>query len=136
MAMLIDEGRMSWDDPVRKHIDFFRLSDPLASDQVTLRDLVSHRTGLSRNDLLWYASPWTQEEILRRIGFVKLSKPFRSTWQYQNIMFSAAGYAAGRAAGTSWQELIQQRIFDPLDMGSASVTTSMAEANSYHASPH
>src|SRR5258707_840048 len=56
MAMLIDEGKMSWDDPVRAHIEFFRLSDPLASEQVTLRDLTSHRTGLSRNDNLWYGS--------------------------------------------------------------------------------
>jgi CubicO group peptidase (beta-lactamase class C family) len=78
MAMLIDDGKMSWDDPVRKHIEFFRLSDPLASEQVTLRDLTSHRTGLSRNDNLWYGSPWSQEEIIRRIGYVKLSRPFRT----------------------------------------------------------
>src|SRR6266404_1854640 len=136
MAMLIDEGKMSWDDPVRKHIDFFRLSDPLASDQVTLRDLASHRTGLSRNDLLWYASPWSQEEILRRIAFVKLARPFRSAWQYQNIMFSAAGFAVARASGGSWQDFVQRRIFDPLGMTSASLTTSVAESAPDHASPH
>ena len=136
MAILIDEGKMSWDDPVRKHIDFFRLSDPLASEQVTLRDLASHRTGLSRNDLLWYASPWTQEEILRRVGFVKLSHPFRSTWQYQNIMFSAAGYSVGKASGSTWQQFVQERIFDRLGMNDASVTTLAAEHAPDHTSPH
>jgi CubicO group peptidase (beta-lactamase class C family) len=136
MAMLVDEGKMSWDDPVRKHVDFFRLSDPLASEQVTLRDLASHRTGLSRNDMLWYASPWSQEEILRRIGFVKLTRPFRSAWQYQNIMFSAAGYAVGKASGGTWQDFIQRRIFEPLGMTSASVTIAPAEGAPDHASPH
>lgn len=136
MAMLVDEGKMSWDDPVRKHIEFFRLSDPLASDQVTLRDLASHRTGLSRNDLLWYGSPWSQEEILRRIGFVKLTRPFRSAWQYQNIMFSAAGYAVGRASGGTWQDFMQRRIFDPLGMTSASLTTGVAERAPDRATPH
>ena len=61
MAMLVDEGKMDWDDPVRKHVDFFHLSDPLADEEVTLRDLVSHRTGLSPNNFLWYHSPWSQE---------------------------------------------------------------------------
>ena len=65
MAMLADEGRVSWDDPVRKHVPFFRLSDPLADADVRLRDLACHRTGLGRHDVLWYRSPWTQEEIVR-----------------------------------------------------------------------
>jgi CubicO group peptidase (beta-lactamase class C family) len=136
MAMLIDDGKMAWDDPVRKHIDFFRLSDTLASEQVTVRDLVCHRTGLSRNDVLWYGTPWNQEEILRRIGFVKLSKPFRSTWQYQNIMFSAAGFAVGRASGGTWQAFVQTRILDALGMSATSLTTRVAERAADHASPH
>src|SRR5688500_424074 len=77
MAILVEDGKMKWDDPVRKHIDFFRLSDPLANEYVTMRDLVTHRTGLTQHDLLWYGSPWTREEIIRKIGFVKLTQPFR-----------------------------------------------------------
>ncbi len=136
MAMLIDEGEMSWDDPVRKHVEFFRLSDPLANEQVTLRDLVSHRTGLSRNDALWTRSPWSQEEIIRRIGYVKLSQPFRTAWQYQNIMFSAAGYAVGKASGGSWQAFVEQRIFEPLGMKTASTSIAAAQSAPDHASPH
>ena len=73
MAMLIDEGKMSWDDHVRKHIPFFRLSDALANEYVTLRDIVSHRTGLSRNDLLWYNSPWGRERSYARSGWSSLT---------------------------------------------------------------
>jgi len=116
MGILVDEGKMSWDDPVRKHIPFFHLSDPLADANVTMRDIVSHRTGLSRNDLLWYGSPWGSEEIIRRIGAVPLSKSFRSAYQYQNIMFLTAGYAVGRIAGTTWEEFVRGRIWAPLGM--------------------
>jgi CubicO group peptidase (beta-lactamase class C family) len=136
MAMLVDEGKMQWDDPVRKHVEFFHLSDPLADQQVTLRDIVSHRTGLSRHDLLWYGSPWSREEIIRRIGQVKLTEPFRSLYQYQNIMFLTAGYAVGRVAGTTWEDFLQKRIFDPLGMTGANFSSKDAERAPDHASPH
>src|SRR5262245_12826583 len=66
MAMLVDEGKMTWDDPVRKHVPFFRLSDPLADSQVRLRDLVTHRTGLVPHDLLLYRAHWYGGEAVRR----------------------------------------------------------------------
>jgi len=136
MAMLVDDGKMSWDDPVRKHVGYFRLSDPLANENVTMRDIVTHRTGLVRHDLLWYASPWSREEIVRKIGFVPLSYGFRTTFQYQNIMFLTAGLAVGNTAGSSWEEFTKRRIFDPLGMKSASFSTSIAEKSPDHATPH
>ena len=66
--MLVDAGKLNWDDPVRKHVSFFRLSDPLADNAVTLRDLLCHRTGLGAHDLFWYRSPWAPEEAVRRAG--------------------------------------------------------------------
>ncbi|HEX5734408.1 MAG TPA: serine hydrolase [Blastocatellia bacterium] len=136
MAMLVDDGKINWDDPVRKHVEFFRLSDPLASDQVTLRDIVIHRTGLSRHDLLWYRSPWSREEVIRRVGSVKLSRPFRSTWQYQNIMYVTAGYVVGAASKSSWEEFVQKRIFDPLGMTGANFSATAAEKAADHSSAH
>ncbi len=136
MAMLVDDGKMKWDDPVRKHVPYFRLGDPLANDNVAMRDIVTHRTGLIRHDLLWYGSPWTREQIIRRIGFVPLSYGFRTTFQYQNIMFLTAGLAVGNAAGSSWEEFTQHRIFDPLGMKSASLSTAVAEKSPDHATPH
>jgi CubicO group peptidase (beta-lactamase class C family) len=136
IAMLVDDGKMGWDDPVSKHIDVFHLSDPLADRNVTLRDLVTHRTGLSRNDMLWLGSPWGREEIIRRIGFVKLSQPFRSTYQYQNIMFLTAGYAVGKASGSSWEEFTKKRIFEPLGMKGANFSANDVVKAADHATPH
>jgi CubicO group peptidase (beta-lactamase class C family) len=136
MAMLVDEGKMSWDDPVRKHLEYFRLADPLASEQVTLRDLVCHRTGLSRHDWLWVGPEWSREELIRRIGHVPLTKPFRSTYQYQNIMYLTAGQAVGAASGGTWEEFVQKRIFDPLGMRGACFSTTVAEKAADHATPH
>jgi CubicO group peptidase (beta-lactamase class C family) len=136
IAMLVEDGKLAWDDPVRKHLPFFRLSDPLADANVTLRDLVVHRTGISRHDLLWYNSSWEREEILRKIGLVKSNTSFRSTWEYNNIMYLAAGTASGAVAGGSWEALVQQRIFDPLGMTGANFSVTVAQQAPDHASPH
>ncbi|HEV3203248.1 MAG TPA: serine hydrolase, partial [Gemmataceae bacterium] len=136
MAMLVDEGKMTWDDPVRKHVDYFHLSDPLADSQVTLRDLLTHRTGLSGHDFLWYRAPWSREEIIRRISKVPLKNSFRSTFQYQSIMFMAAGSAVESASQTKWEDFIQKRIFDPLGMTRSSCSTTALETEANRASPH
>jgi CubicO group peptidase (beta-lactamase class C family) len=136
MAILVDQGLMKWDDPVRKHLPAFRLSDPLANESVTLRDLVTHRTGLIRHDMLWYNAPWGREEILRRIGLVPLTYPFRTTFQYQNIMFLAAGEAVAATAGLSYEDFVRKRIFQPLGMKTASFTTVEAERAANHSTPH
>jgi CubicO group peptidase (beta-lactamase class C family) len=136
MAMLADEGKMAWDDPVRKHVPYFHLSDPIADAAVTLRDLVSHRTGVGGNDLLWYRAPWDRRETIRRLALVKQHAPFRSTYMYQTTMFTVAGCAVEAAAGVPWDQFIQKRIFDPLRMKRANFTTAAARKDSDHASPH
>jgi CubicO group peptidase (beta-lactamase class C family) len=136
MAMLVDEGKMHWDDPVRKHVPFFRLADPLADAGVTLRDLVCHRTGLNGHDLVWYHSGRSQEDIIRRAGRLQLSQPFRTTFQYQSIMVMAAGYAVGKASGQPWEAFVRQRLFGPLGMARSSCTTTVALRDPNHASGH
>ena len=136
IAMLADDGKLSWDDPVRKHIEFFKLADPLADEQVTLRDLATHRTGLVGHPFLWYGSPWSREEAIRRLGRVPLDKPFRSSFEYQNLMYITAGIAAGNANKSTWEELLQKRIFDPLGMTSANFSISEAMKVADRASPH
>jgi CubicO group peptidase (beta-lactamase class C family) len=136
MAVLADEGKLDWDDTVRKHVDWFRLSDPLADAGVTLRDLVCHRTGLDRSEFLWYGSPWGREEILRRVAHLKLKHPFRSVWDYNNLMYLAAGYAAGKAAGGTWEDLVRTRIFEPAGMSGANFSSRAAQEAPDHATPH
>ncbi len=136
MAMLVDDGKLQWDDPVRKHLDWFRLGDALADRDVTLRDLVTHRTGLRSHDYLWYRAPWSLEESVRRAGRLPLDKPFRSAFQYQSTMFVAAGLAAGSAGKSTWADLVQTRLLDPLEMKNASLTTTAAEKAVDRASGH
>jgi CubicO group peptidase (beta-lactamase class C family) len=136
LALLVDEGKLAWDDPVRKHVPFFRLADPVADAAVTLRDLVSHRTGVGSHDLLWYRSPWTQDELIRRIGRVKPSKPFRTAYQYQSVMVMAAGRAVETASGERWDQFVRRRLLGPLGMTGACFTTAEVLRSPDHASPH
>ena len=137
VAVLADEGKLSWDDPVRKHLGYFHLADPEADRLVTLRDLATHRVGLARHDELWQNSPpLSREEIIRQIGHLLLEKPFRSTFLYNNLMYLTLGCAAGAADGSSWEKVVQQRIFDPLAMKTANFSHAAAETSPDHSSPH
>ena len=122
MAMLVDEKKLAWDDPVRKHLEYFHLSDPCADSLVTLRDIVSHRTGLSRHDELWDNTPLTREQLIRAVASLELTKPIRTTYQYQNIMFIAAGEAVASAAKMPWNDFVRTRIFEPLGMTRTRIT--------------
>lgn len=136
IAMLVDEGKIAWDDPVRKHVEFFHLADPLADAYVTLRDLLCHRTGLSRHDWLWIQSSLSRETLIRKLALVPATHSFRSTYQYQNIMYATAGYAAGAAAKSNWEALVRQRLFEPLKMTTADCSVVDMQKNANYARPH
>jgi CubicO group peptidase (beta-lactamase class C family) len=136
LAMLADEGKLHWDDSVRKHLDYFRLLDPHADALVTLRDLVSHRTGLPRHDTLWVRTGFTREDLIRRMAFAKPSAPFRSQYQYQNLMFTAAGEALGKTSGLGWDAFLKTRIFAPLGMDDTSTLYAEMMARTDRAMPH
>jgi CubicO group peptidase (beta-lactamase class C family) len=135
LAMLVDDGKLAWDDPVRKHLPSFKLKDPCADANVTLRDLLTHRTGLGKHEPLWFKTPWTMEERVRRLAFLEPSHSFRSTFEYQAIAYGAAGLAGGQAARSTWQEFIEKRLFTPLEMKTASAVFPGAGKADF-ASPH
>ncbi|MGZ5445602.1 MAG: serine hydrolase [Thermoanaerobaculia bacterium] len=116
LAMLAGDGKLSFDDPVRKHVPYFRIADMCADSQVTLRDIVSHRTGLPRRDELWDDTSLTREDVVRRMGMLSLANPFRASYGYHNIMFIAAGEVVTHTSGTSWDDFVRTRIFQPLGM--------------------
>jgi len=116
MGMLVDSGKLAWDQPVRSYLPDFQLQDPFATQEMTPRDLVTHRSGLPRHDALWYGRSFGREELYRRLKFLEPSASFRSRWQYQNLMFVTAGYLVERITGRSWEDLIRERIFAPLEM--------------------
>jgi CubicO group peptidase (beta-lactamase class C family) len=136
VAMLADEKKIDWDDPVRKHIAFFRLSDPLADQNITIRDLLCHRSGLSRHDILRYRSPLSHEEIIRRMADLKPTTSFRSTWEYSNLCFMSAGFAATTVDKTPYADLLKKRIFGPLGMKTASGSAREVDKSSDRATPH
>lgn len=116
MGMLVDEGKVGWDKPVRDYLPAFKLQDIVASERMTPRDLLCHRSGLPRHDAMWYGSALSREELFSRLQYLEPSKDFRTVWQYQNLMFMTAGYLAGQVAGMSWEAFIRKRIFEPLEM--------------------
>jgi CubicO group peptidase (beta-lactamase class C family) len=116
LAMLADEKKLSFDDPVAKHVPYFHLKDMCADSQVTIRDIVSHRTGAARRDELWDNTPLTREEVIRAMSKIDMARGFRSGYGYHNIMYIAAGEVIASASGTSWDEFVKTRIFQPLNM--------------------
>ncbi len=135
-AMMVDDGKMRWDEPATTHLPSFQLYDPYVSRELTLRDLLTHRSGLVRGDLMWYATDYDRGEILRRVRFLKPTWSVRSQFGYQNIMYLAAGQAIAAAAGKSWDDLVRERIFAPLGMGETNTSVRDLTGRPDVATPH
>jgi len=116
MGILVDEGQLEWDKPLKEYLPTFKLKDTFATERMTPRDLVCHRSGLPRHDAMWYNSSASRKELFDRLPYLEPSKDFRTTFQYQNLMFMTAGYLVGQIAGTSWERFVRNRIFMPLGM--------------------
>jgi CubicO group peptidase (beta-lactamase class C family)/dienelactone hydrolase len=136
VAMMVDEKKVDLDAPVTKYLPWFQLADPYASREMTVRDLLSHRSGLARGELAWYGSGFDRDEIVRRVRFLQPTWSFRSQFGYQNIMYIAAGQVVAKASGMTWDEFITQRIFKPLGMNTATTTIRGLELRQNVASPH
>jgi CubicO group peptidase (beta-lactamase class C family) len=134
LGMLVDEGKLSWDTPVREYLPGFCLSDPLRSTQITLRDLMTMRTGLPRHDWLWVDSVLSRSELVQRLRHLELTAGFRERYQYNNLTVTTAGYVAEVVTGRSWDALVQERILDPLGMRTTSFSLPAAgnATASYH----
>ena len=119
LAILADRGQLEWDKPVVQYMPDFKLYDDFATREMTAVDLVCHRSGLPRHDLMWYGSPFSRKEIYDRLRYLPPNKSLRTTWQYNNLMFMTAGYLAGRLSGSSWEEMVKTNIFQPLSMNTS-----------------
>ena len=122
LGMLVEDGIIEWDEPVRTYLPSFTLHDDYASREMTPRDLVCHRSGLPRHDLLWYGSPFSRKELVDRLRYLEPNVGFRYEFQYQNLMFMTAGYLAGEVKGTTWEALVNERIFGPLGMTNSTLS--------------
>jgi CubicO group peptidase (beta-lactamase class C family) len=136
LGTLADEGRLEWDKPVREYLPDFRMYDPVATDQLTTRDMVTHRSGLPRHDLIWYSSSFSRDQLVERLRYLEPNKPIRSTFQYNNLMFLTAGYLGGRINGTTWEELVRQRVLAPLGMTATKFSSEEARKTADYALPY
>ncbi|HTR20218.1 MAG TPA: serine hydrolase [Gemmatimonadales bacterium] len=117
LGTLVDQGRVDWDKPVADYLPGFRMYDPDVTQRLSVRDLVTHRSGLPRHDLVWYNNKTiTRDELVRRLRYLPPNKDLRETFQYNNLMFVTAGYLVGKLVGTSWEDAIRSLVFRPLGM--------------------
>jgi CubicO group peptidase (beta-lactamase class C family) len=135
-AILKDEGKVDWDQPIRDYLPEFQMNDPVASERATARDLFSHRTGLPRHDLVWYSGDFSRENLLSRIHYLKPNKSFRSAYQYNNLTVMTMGYLEGKISGLGWEGCVRQKILVPLGMRQSSFSVSDIEKTANHALPY
>jgi CubicO group peptidase (beta-lactamase class C family) len=121
-GMLVDEGRLTWDKPIRDSVPGIRFYNDELNNNVTLRDMLSHRTGVTRHDLIWFKSDFTRAQLFDKLRYLEPEQPMRETFLYNNLMFSAAGHVVELESGQSWEQFVHDRIFAPLDMSSTSFT--------------
>ena len=136
MAMLVDSGRVSWDDPVINHLPEFRVQDPYVTREMTVRDLLTHRGGLPETDYLWEDTTRTFTDILRRLQYVSPAYSIRSAFVYQNVMYATAGHIEAVLAGTTWDDLVRRRVFTPLGMADTKTSTHDLDEAGNVATPH
>lgn len=136
IAMLVDEGKLKWDDKVSQYLPAFQLFDPYVTREMTIRDLLTHRIGLERGDQLWYATPYSREEVLRRVRYLAPSSSMRSRFGYQNIMFLAAGEVVPVLTKKSWDDFVGERIFSPLGMKDSGTSIRTLSRSNDVATPH
>ncbi|HYM78223.1 MAG TPA: serine hydrolase [Candidatus Dormibacteraeota bacterium] len=139
LATLVDEDKLSWDDLVYERLPGFVMYDPYVSHEMTIRDLLTHRSGmgLGEGDLLfWPHSTYTRDEIIHKLRYMKPASSFRSHYAYDNLLYMTAGQIIPAVTGTSWDDYIRQRIFVPLGMSHSNVSSKDIKPGDDYAAPH
>jgi CubicO group peptidase (beta-lactamase class C family) len=136
LATPVDERKLEWDKPVREYLPWFRMYDPIATELMTPRDLLTHRSGLPRHDFIRFSTPLDRGELVHRLRYLENSRTFRDVFQYNNLMYVTAGYLAGEIAGATWEELVARRIFEPLGMANSFLRVTDMRRSGDFARPH
>ncbi len=139
IGMLVEEGKLEWDAPVIRYLPWFQLSDPYVTREITVRDLLVHRSGLGlgAGDLLWWpASTYNRKDIARRIRSIPLAASFRSAYAYDNVLYLVAGEVIEAVSGQTWEDFIATRILAPVGMTHTTVRHSAAGEGTDSATPH
>ena len=129
LGLLVEEQKIAWDAPVVRYLPWFRLSDPYVTRELTVRDLLVHRSGLGlgAGDLLWWPpSTYTRREVAERLQFIPLATSFRSAYAYDNVLYLVAGEVIQAVSGRSWEDFVAARLLVPMGMTSSDVRHSAA----------
>lgn len=118
-GLLVEDGKLEWDKPVRQFVPGIRFYDDALTANVTIRDMLAHRTGITRHDTIWYKSDFTRQELFERLKYLEPTQPLRSLFLYNNMMYAGAGRVIELLSGRSWEEFVRERIFLPLGMTSS-----------------
>ncbi len=138
IGLLIDQGKLTWDDKVVDHLPWFKMYDPYVTANMTIRDLLSHRSGLVTfsGDLLWYGTTHTAEEVIRRAQYLKPAYGFRTTFGYSNITYLTAGKIIEKVTGETWDAFIKKSFLQPLGMNSTLTSVSEFTRKTNLTQPH
>ena len=138
IAMLVQEGKLDWNDKVVDYLPYFKLYDPWVSREMTIRDLLCHRSGLGTfsGDVIWYKSDLSSEDIIRRAAYLPKAFDFRAGYGYSNLMFITAGEIIKKVTGKPWSDFVQERILDPLGMDRTVTTPYDLDSKGNYATPH
>src|SRR5690625_2186040 len=138
LGILVDEGKINWDDKVTKHIPWFQLKDPWVTNELTIRDALVHRVGSGRvlGNRLQFMTDSPRDTILYQMRYMDLEKPFRSEYVYNNVMYSLVGQIIEHVEGVTWDEFLQTRLFEPLGMTSATTSITAIKKDDNQAYPH
>ena len=122
LGILADEGKLDWNKPIKEYMPDFQLFDEVATNTITTRDILSHRTGLPRHDFVWLFNNNDRESIFKNMKYLKSSKTLHAQYQYNNLMYNVAGVLVERLSGRTWENFIREKILVPLDMKSTVLT--------------
>lgn len=138
IAMLVQQGKLKWDDRVQDYLPYFQVYDPWVSDHVTIRDLLSHRVGLGTfsGDVIWYKSDFSAEDIVRRTKYIPQAFEFRNGYGYSNVMYIAAGEVIRAVTGKSWSQNVKELIFEPLGMERSATSPKQLKSLGNFVTPH
>jgi CubicO group peptidase (beta-lactamase class C family) len=111
-GMLVDEGKLTWDKPVKESVPSIRFYNDQLNNEVTLHDMLSHRTGITRHDTIWYKSDFSRKELFDKLIYMEPEQPLRQTFLYNNLMFAAVGQIIELQSGKTWEQFVRERIFE------------------------
>src|SRR5437867_2911835 len=136
VGLLVEEGKLDWDKPVRQYVPGIQFYNDELNQTVTIRDMLAHRTGITRHDLIWYKSDFTRKELFERLKYLEPRQPLRQAFLYNNLMYAAAGYIVEQLSQKPWEDFVRERILRPLDMHSTVFSVAEMKQQPDHSVPY